>query len=481
MKAKLDIENVTSFSKDIDRQRETVNEMSSQINGMAEEASAQIKEEQRKATEAIEKCAEGLAKLSTKINELNEKISDLNSKLSTIPPKIKKTYVDEDGKEYTVEEDNPEYINLQNQIVLLQNQLQQLMNLSNQIEGIKQQLSNQSEMLGAGIEQISQINSSIMGCNNSIGGLSSEAVGKLGQIQGVLELYRSESIGAPSLASIGRKGVSVWENIVPSTPALDDTPKSAMQKMADYMRKHDYGMGDKDKYMQDPEWIALNGALQEEIKEQERIMEERMDVRTPTNPNGLMYHGPYDDGNTPSSDGPSGVGAFAPPPPNGSGFAPPPPPPPSGSGFTPPPSPPAGGSSSTPPPRKGSLLAWLGIASALCGYGITYSLPDVKAYDPNPFKSEAILFKGEASDSKEPVMAVIEENNSSQAYLKFYGESAIELAEAIAEKLEHDEELAEAIRLVENDDGTGTITFDLFKLPEFGDAKKQKHVKVENE
>ena len=241
-----------------------------------------------------------------------------------------------------------------------------------------------------------------------------------------------------------------------------------MQKMSDYMLNHNYGMGDKDKYMHDPEWIALNGALQEEIKEQKRLMEERMDVRTPTNPNGLMYHGPYDDGNTPSSDGPSGVGAFAPPPPNGSG-------------FTPPPSPPAGGSSSTPPPRKGSLLAWLGIASALCGYGITYSLPDAKAYDPNPFKSEAILFKGEASDSKEPVMAVIEENNSSQAYLKFYGESAIELAEAIAEKLEHDEELAEAIRLVENDDGTGTITFDLFKLPEFGDAKKQKHVKVENE
>ncbi len=304
MKANLDIENVTSFSKNIEQQRVIVNEKSSQLNEMADEASAQIKEEQNKCVEAIEKCTEGLAKLSNKINKYNEKISDLSSKLSTIPPKIKR-YVDEEG---FIEEDNPEYVDLQNQIVLLQNQLRVLTILLNKIENVMHQLSQQLDLLKSGLEQITQIKESIDGCNTSISGLSFEAVGKLDQIQDVLQEYKNIRLDASSLSSIGKRGVSIWENIAPNTPdILNDTTKSAMQKLADYMRRHNYGMGDKDKYMQDPEWIALNGALQEEIKEQEHIMEERMDVRTPTNPNGLMYYGPYDDDNTPLSDGPSGI------------------------------------------------------------------------------------------------------------------------------------------------------------------------------
>ena len=72
------------------------------------------------------------------------------------------------------------------------------------------------------------------------------------------------------------------ENTASTTSTIpSDAPQSAIQKMADYMRRHDYGMGDKDKYMQDPEWIALNAELQEDIKQRERDMEQYLDVRSP--------------------------------------------------------------------------------------------------------------------------------------------------------------------------------------------------------
>ena len=204
MIANVNIDDVISFSNEIERQREKVSEMSAQINGMADEVNAQIEKEQKKAAEAIEKCDEGLAKLSNKINEINEKISKLSSKLSTTPPKIKKIYIDKDGEEYIVEEDNPEYINLQHQITMLQNQLHQWMNLSNQIDGIKQKLLSQSEMLDSGLEQISQTTSSIAGCNSSIDALSSEAIYKLDKIRDVVQGYKGT---ASSLMNVEKKGL----------------------------------------------------------------------------------------------------------------------------------------------------------------------------------------------------------------------------------------------------------------------------------
>ena len=71
------------------------------------------------------------------------------------------------------------------------------------------------------------------------------------------------------------------------------------------------------------------------------------------------------------------------------------------------------------------VLAGIGIGLAVTGAGITYSMPDVKAYDPLVPQTE--------------IVRTIDQKEQIDSLMKFHGESALNISEGIAKLLEDDD------------------------------------------
>lgn len=427
MRANVSEDDVRSFSNTVRDQQEKAREMSEKIRSMAKEAQNQIMEESQKAQELIAQCTEELAGLNSQIENLTTQLEQLSSQLSTIPPKIKKVYVDKDGNEHVVEVDNPAYLAMVAQINAVRGQLQQLQNKVKEIQSKKEELEMQAASLRATYKSVGEIAESVGGCEYTTEELSSAALIKLKALGDIIAEYNGIKIeGLPNKLF----GVDIdddMRNVMENAPES----KSAMQKMSDYLKKHDYGMGDSDKYMQDPEWKALNEAVADEIEAQEREIARRYgEIVVDENRRNLSEDNTFDKKQVPISfaddlkfndDSSFGFAKIDIP-----------------------------KDRLTSTQRKRRVFGWIGLVCAAFGLSVSVGMKDVEAWSPDGKNTEMVVFKEDENGNKVETQLVVE-LDSIENIIKFYGEKCMDFAEEVAEIAKKEKELMDSIKDEKNE------------------------------
>lgn len=209
-KANVNIDDVTSFQNSIKSETETLNGINANFSQQLGEINEQVKLEKKKINVALDNCKKGINKLTIKIEELNEQLELLQAKLAATPPTITTTVTDDEGNSSTVEEPNPEYLAIQNQIVEIEQKIETLENLLMLFEELQTKATQQIMLLEQVVAQLQELREEI-GCQLSqLEGYSEEAISKLKNIEQTLQEYMDTKIEAPNLSSAGHDGKGLF-------------------------------------------------------------------------------------------------------------------------------------------------------------------------------------------------------------------------------------------------------------------------------
>lgn len=230
-KANVNIDDVTSFQNSIKSETETLNGINANFSQQLAEINEQVKQEKKKINVALDNCKKGINKLTIKIEELNEKLELLQAKLAATPPTITTTITDDEGNSSTVEEPNPEYLAIQNQIVEVEQKIETLENLLMLFEELQTKATQQIMLLEQVVAQLQELREEIGSQLSQLEGYSEEAISKLKNIEQTLQEYMDTKIETPD---IGAKSSGIGEflsnflgnNDRKLIKALSEKPKS---------------------------------------------------------------------------------------------------------------------------------------------------------------------------------------------------------------------------------------------------------------
>lgn len=200
-KANVNIDDVISFQNSIKSETETLNGINANFSQQLAEIKEQVKQEKKKIDVALDNCKKGINKLTIKIEELNEKLELLRAKLAAMPPTITTTVTDDEGNSSMVEKPNPEYLDIQNQIVEIEQKIETSKKLLMLFKELQAKATQQIMLLEQVVAQLQELREEIGRQLSQLEGYSEEAISKLNNIEQTLQEYMDTKIETPNLSS----------------------------------------------------------------------------------------------------------------------------------------------------------------------------------------------------------------------------------------------------------------------------------------
>ena len=200
-KANVNIDDVISFQNSIKSETETLNGINANFSQQLAEIKEQVKQEKKKINVALDNCKKGINKLTIKIEELNEKLELLRAKLAAMPPTITTTVTDDEGNSSMVEKTNPEYLDIQNQIVEIEQKIETSKKLLMLFKELQAKATQQIMLLEQVVAQLQELREEIGRQLSQLEGYSEEAISKLNNIEQTLQEYMNTKIETPNLSS----------------------------------------------------------------------------------------------------------------------------------------------------------------------------------------------------------------------------------------------------------------------------------------
>ena len=209
-KANVNIDDVISFQNSIKSETETLNGINANFSQQLAEINEQVKQEKKKINVALDNCKKGINKLTIKIEELNEKLELLQAKLAATPPTITTTVTDYEGNSSTVEKNNPEYLDIQNQIVEIGQKIETSKKLLMLFKELQAKATQQIMLLEQVVAQLQKLREEIGDQLSQLDGYSEEAISKLKNIVQTLQEYMDTKIETSNLSSAGHEGEGLF-------------------------------------------------------------------------------------------------------------------------------------------------------------------------------------------------------------------------------------------------------------------------------
>ena len=124
-KAKVSLDELSGFKEQVSNQNESLQEGIGAFCEMLSQWLEEIAKEKKRCERLKDKCEAAIEKVEKHIEQLEREIERVSAALANTPPYIEVTYVDSEGETYTVQEPNPVYVALEQELNDLEHQLSQ--------------------------------------------------------------------------------------------------------------------------------------------------------------------------------------------------------------------------------------------------------------------------------------------------------------------------------------------------------------------